>query len=519
MPKQIIKRSEPKSKNAFLLIALFVLTLWASTIVLANDSTCSISQSTLTFYFGIIERYTTFETDPIVFGSSVVDNSSPLYIFDKGEVCNNVVWRSGDTSIATVSADGRVKPVGYGTTTVTGTYNGNTYSCKVYVKEIQFYFWQEYTGEESSSRWAWSNSCCPSVGQSVPYKLIEITYGSNKTETDRKDVTVNYPLYAEAPDYIQISGGRIKALKPGTDQFDRTSGIFYVFNNTGVEYVQMIRLHVFTTDPYDSHYINNLRIERLADTMILRPIDYTGSFTYDDEFICFPGWAFYRYTPEEITWKSSNSEILTIERVVGSKPHNDYGTAYYSIHKKGTVEVFIELFGRKIVSLSINITDSDLAENSDTRYSESNTSHIVKRGTIIKNSSSSYIVKADLNTVSYKAPLKKTAKAISVPASVLLNGKIYKVTSVEPNAFKGMKNLKSVTIGANIEKIGKNAFFGCKKLKRITIKSSKLTKKAVGANAFKGIYAKATVKCPKAKKKEYAKFLVKKGMKKTVKFK
>jgi len=74
-----------------------------------------------------------------------------------------------------------------------------------------------------------------------------------------------------------------------------------------------------------------------------------------------------------------------------------------------------------------------------------------------------------------------------------------------------------VTIGKNIKKISKNAFRDCKKLKSITIKTSKLTSSKVGANAFKGIYSKATIKVPKKKLSAYKNFLKKKGIGKKVK--
>ena len=82
-----------------------------------------------------------------------------------------------------------------------------------------------------------------------------------------------------------------------------------------------------------------------------------------------------------------------------------------------------------------------------------------------------------------------------------------------------MDKLTTVTIGKNIKSVGAKAFYGCKKLKKITIKSTKLTKKTIGSKAFTGINKKAVVKCPKAKKAAYKKILLKKGMKKTVKFK
>ena len=138
--------------------------------------------------------------------------------------------------------------------------------------------------------------------------------------------------------------------------------------------------------------------------------------------------------------------------------------------------------------------------------------------------SNSYIVGAfsytvTNNTATVAAPKSKTAKTVTIPATVKINGKSVPVTSIASNAFKGMKNLTSVTIGKNVKKIGKNAFNGCKKLKKITIKTMKLTKSSVGANAFKGINKKAVIKCPKAKKAAYKKFLLKKGMKKTMTFK
>ena len=89
--------------------------------------------------------------------------------------------------------------------------------------------------------------------------------------------------------------------------------------------------------------------------------------------------------------------------------------------------------------------------------------------------------------------------------------------SVSANACKGLKKLKTVTISKNIKKISKNAFRDCKKLKSITIKTSKLTSSKVGANAFKGIYSKATIKVPKKKLPAYKNFLKKKGIGKKVK--
>ena len=131
-------------------------------------------------------------------------------------------------------------------------------------------------------------------------------------------------------------------------------------------------------------------------------------------------------------------------------------------------------------------------------------------------------------------------KTINIPATVTNDDIFYKVTGIATKAFKGNKkatkviigkNIKSigasafekckkltnVTIGKNVQTIGKKAFYGSKKLKKITIKTSKLTNKTVGKQAFKGIHKNASMKVPKKKLKAYKSMLKKKGIGKTVK--
>ena len=91
------------------------------------------------------------------------------------------------------------------------------------------------------------------------------------------------------------------------------------------------------------------------------------------------------------------------------------------------------------------------------------------------------------------------------------------LTTIGASAFSGCKALAKITLYTKVKKIGAKAFYKCSKLKTITIKTSKLTSKTVGANAFKGIYAKAAIKVPKAKLKAYTTLLKKKGVGKNVK--
>ena len=170
------------------------------------------------------------------------------------------------------------------------------------------------------------------------------------------------------------------------------------------------------------------------------------------------------------------------------------------------------------------------------------------------------VLDADAATVSYAGTTDKTAAKITIPATVEIDQVTYTVTAVAQkalykntkiktvtigknvtvigkSAFEGCKKLKSVTlpesltqignrtfyncvaltkivIPSNVAKIGKQAFTNAKKLKNIVIRTTKLTAKNIGAKAFKGTAAKATVKVPKSKLKSYQKILVTKGMNK-----
>lgn len=86
------------------------------------------------------------------------------------------------------------------------------------------------------------------------------------------------------------------------------------------------------------------------------------------------------------------------------------------------------------------------------------------------------------------------------------------VKKIDNEAFANCIKLDKVTLGSKIATIGSKAFYNCKGLKNITIKSTKLTAKKVGAEAFSKISAKAKVKVPKNKVAAYKKILIKKGL-------
>ncbi len=111
----------------------------------------------------------------------------------------------------------------------------------------------------------------------------------------------------------------------------------------------------------------------------------------------------------------------------------------------------------------------------------------------------------------------------TIPETVVINHKKYKVTAISEGAFFASKKLKKVVIPKSVTKIGKNAFRDCVNLKQVVVKSKKLKKSGVGENAFKNAgssnYKKLTIKVPKGKKKSYKKIFRSKGLSKKAKVK
>ena len=114
-------------------------------------------------------------------------------------------------------------------------------------------------------------------------------------------------------------------------------------------------------------------------------------------------------------------------------------------------------------------------------------------------------------SVEYTKPIAKRA-AVNIPAKVKLSGKTFNVTKISANAFRNNTVMKSLTIGSNVTTIGANAFYGCKNLNTVVIKTAKLTRKTVGANAFAKTGAKPVVTVPAKQFNTYKTLLRSKGM-------
>ena len=161
----------------------------------------------------------------------------------------------------------------------------------------------------------------------------------------------------------------------------------------------------------------------------------------------------------------------------------------------------------------------------------------IKNGTSHKAGSCQYKV-TGTSTVSLTGIKDNKVKKLTIPKTVKIGGKTFKITAIASNALKNNKKITNVQIGDNVKtigtsafggctkltkaalgknvaEIGSNAFKNCRKLNTITIKSTKLKK--VGKNAIKGIKPTAKVKVPSKKLSAYKKIFKNKGQGKNVK--
>ena len=136
------------------------------------------------------------------------------------------------------------------------------------------------------------------------------------------------------------------------------------------------------------------------------------------------------------------------------------------------------------------------------------------KGSKLKKNGNKYMVTSASKktpTIKYTGSSDKTKKRVIIPKTVTIDGVEYKVTSIGKKAFRNNKSLKEVVIGKNITKIETKAFYGCKNLRRVTFKTTTLSKKSVGKNAFGKINNRASYLIPSEKLKKYKRWLKKRG--------
>ncbi len=370
---------------------------------------------------------------------------------------------------------------------------------------------------------------------------LEMYINGTKTNLLTDDI---YDVYAKKGDRITLVT-KITSKKYGTDQIQYK---WYVNNKPVTNTSSSPDTYTFTKSGNDDEYYE-CRISLKSDSSVE---NNAGVSIGLDSGI--RGQTFVNGTPESEVTVRSYDELKNIRFKVeaqGDYPIKSY--QWYLVDKldDGTLlaqtqeyilpkevaqkEEFIGMIGCKVTDTEGNCQwfyfDIDLDTNSTpttpvipstgqnkTWQTKVNVALKIGAKAVDKKTKATYKVTTS-NTVQYVKASSKKAKTVKVPSTITVNGVKCQVTSIAPKAMKGNKKLKKVIIPSSIRTIGTQAFAGCKNLKNITIQTPYLTKKSVGAKAFKGISNKAVIKVPKKQLKAYQKLLKTKGVSKKVKIK
>ena len=370
---------------------------------------------------------------------------------------------------------------------------------------------------------------------------LEMYINGTKTNLLTDDI---YDVYAKKGDRITLVT-KITSKKYGTDQIQYK---WYVNNKPVTNTSSSPDTYTFTKSGNDDEYYE-CRISLKSDSSVE---NNAGVSIGLDSGI--RGQTFVNGTPESEVTVRSYDELKNIRFKVeaqGDYPIKSY--QWYLVDKldDGTLlaqtqeyilpkevaqkEEFIGMIGCKVTDTEGNCQwfyfDIDLDTNSTpttpvipstgqnkTWQTKVNVALKIGAKAVDKKTKATYKVTTS-NTVQYVKASSKKEKTVKVPSTITVNGVKCQVTSIAPKAMKGNKKLTKVVIPASVRTIGAQAFAGCKNLKNITIQTPYLTKKSVGAKAFKGISNKAVIKVPKKQLKAYQKLLKTKGVSKKVKIK
>ena len=370
---------------------------------------------------------------------------------------------------------------------------------------------------------------------------LEMYINGTKTNLLTDDI---YDVYAKKGDRITLVT-KITSKKYGTDQIQYK---WYVNNKPVTNTSSSPDTYTFTKSGNDDEYYE-CRISLKSDSSVE---NNAGVSIGLDSGI--RGQTFVNGTPESEVTVRSYDELKNIcfkVEAQGDYPIKSYQwylvdkldadtllaqTQEYILPKEvAQKEEFIGMIGCKVTDTEGNCQwfyfDIDLDTNStpttpvtpstgQNKTWQTKVNAALKSGAkaVDKKTKATYKVTTS-NTVQYVKASSKKAKTVKVPSTITVNGVKCPVTSIAPKAMKGSKKLKKVIIPSSIRTIGTQAFAGCKNLKNITIQTPYLTKKSVGAKAFKGISNKAVIKVPKKQLKAYQKLLKTKGVSKKVKIK
>ena len=377
---------------------------------------------------------------------------------------------------------------------------------------------------------------------SVYYKVVG-DRNHNDTEPVKTNVTVSkaFPFYQAPTDISAACGSKLLAvqLPTGFEWMDEDVTLEAGDTETGIQIIKKAKYVPEDTKNYEEVTDIAITIQVTHDSEVRDAVDptctgkgYSGDtyckscnkkiqsgtdvnaldhefskdFTVDTEATC-----------KSVGSKSRHCSRCEEKTEITEVPKSDHAWDDGKITKEATETAEgVKTYSCKVCGVTRTETIPKKDAVATQQPTEGSTvSQSPKNGdTITDNKSNAKYTVTDTvkKNVTYIAPVTIKAKTITIPATIKINGEIYKVTRIDKNAFKGNKKVTKIVVGSNIQSIGNYAFSGCKKLKTIIIRSKKLTTKTVSKKAFKGIAKKVVVKVPKKKRTAYKKLLKKKGL-------
>lgn len=312
------------------------------------------------------------------------------YTLDDGLNSSNIVWKSSNTSVATVSSSGKIIAISEGTAIITASINGSSSTCRVtvtsgytYVSEI-------------------------SLNKTILSLLIGATETLNATisPSNASNKTIAWSSSNTSVATVS-SSGKITAKKQGTTTITATS-------NNGKQ--ATCKVTVIDNIPLKGINLNKDNITIQEKNTESLSVSFNPS----------------NATNKKITWKSSDTSIATVSssgKVTGIKP----GTATITATANDggftkTCKVTVEEISKKVTSISLDKKEikldagkeaqlkvtikPDYAENKNVRWTSSDESIAkVENGKITAISAGNVEIKAISEDGDKEAVCKVTVTA------------------------------------------------------------------------------------------------------------
>lgn len=372
-----------------------------------------------------------------------------------------------------------------------------------------------YYPADATGSWIGNN-----YGGSLRWHESNLT--EENTEVTLSQETFEYTGEPNCPDVTVMCGGN--ELERGRD-FE----LVYSSNvNPGKAQVQIlgtdngysgILTRTFTVEKATFNF-KNLQVPETVYAGETFPVRYNGRLLKEIQELEIE----YKWTPEErfhIDQDAQKNTVLIADKqgavtLTVTADSNEFFEA--DVAKRYSIRVLPcaggkHTWNKGVVQKQATYTQTGVKRYTCTRCGQIKNTTIAKLpgakpGSVRKVGKLTYKVRNTTTVMLTKAP---NQAAVTVPNTVKINRKSYKVVSIGSKAFYKKTKLKKLIIGKNVTTIGAKACYGCGKLQYITIKGTEL--KSVGKSAFSKIHKKAVAKVPKKKVKKYRSMLKKAGMK------